>query len=152
MEVEMEQVSQFKDNHRARQFPKELPTEAVQDLRADAHACKAYQRELQQASDHLRRANRDLGELAAFIAASLTTITAVEAVINIAVDKIGLEKATLQTAFDIYIGFLVAILILGAFRFGVVMQRRSRAERELDHAKKGIYTFCPTEQWLKREE
>jgi hypothetical protein len=52
--------------------------------RGNAHACKACQRVYQQACDRLKRAERDLGETAAFIAASLTTATAIEAVINIA--------------------------------------------------------------------
>ncbi len=148
----MQQTAQFKDNHRAKQFSKDARIQEVQDPLARTRACKAYQIDLQEASDHLHRANRDLGELAAFIAASLTTVTAVEAVINIAVDKIGFPKETLHVAFDLYIGFLAAILILGLLRFGIVMHRRSRAEKELDHAKKGVYTFCPTEQWLKPEE
>lgn len=137
----MEQTKQFRANHGNQQFP-----------RANVHACKASQWALHQAEDHLRRANRDLGELAAFIAASLTTVTAIEAVINIAVEKIGLSTGILHTAFDVYIGFLAGILILGAIRFGVVMRRRARAEKEMDRAKRGIYEFCPTEDWAKLEE
>ena len=148
----MEQTNQFKENHRAKQLPKGSRVQEVHDPLAKARACKAYQVDLQEASDQLRRANRDLGELAAFLAASLTTVTAVEAVINIAVDKIDLSRVILHVAFDVYIGLLATILILGLIRFGVVMHRRARAEKELDHAKKGVYTFCPTEQWLKPEE
>ena len=148
----MEQTAQFKDNHRAQQFQKNDRLQDVQDPLANVRACKAYQVDLQEASDRLRRANRDLGELAAFIAASLTTVTAVEAVINIAVDKIGLARQTLHVAFDVYIVLLAAILLLGILRFTVIMHRRAQAERKLDQAKKGVYKFCPTEQWLKHEE
>jgi cytochrome c biogenesis protein CcdA len=149
MEVEMEQTNQFRANHRSMTLPETVqPNESL----ASIHACKASQRGLQQANDHLRRANRDLGELAGFIAASLTTVTAVEAVINIAVDKIGLQKDILQVAFDTYIGFLIAILVLGVLRFGIVMRRRAQAEREMDRAKRGIYEFCPVPQWPKAEE
>jgi hypothetical protein len=152
MEFEMEQTNQFRANHGVKQFPKESPADDAQDSLANVRACKVYQVDLQQANDHLRRANRDLGELAGFVAASLTTVTAVAAVINIAVDKIGLAKGILQVAFELYIAFLVAILILGVLRFALVMQRRARAEKELDHAKQGVYRFCPPKQWLKSEE
>jgi hypothetical protein len=148
----MEGTSQFNGNQRAKQLPKDARLQEVQDPLAKVRACKSYQVDVQEASDRLRRANRDLGELAAFIAASLTTVTAVEAVINIAVDKIGLARQTLHVAFDGYIGLLAAILFLGILRFTIIMHRRARAERKLDQAKKGVYTFCPTEQWLKPEE
>jgi hypothetical protein len=152
MEVEMEQTKQFRANHGNRQFPDGSRMDEVTGLRANVHACKASQRNLQLAGDHLARANRDLGELAGFIAASLTTVTAIEAVINIAIDKIGLATEILHMAFDVYIGFLAGILIVGVLRFGVVMRRRARAEKEIDQAKKGIYEFCPTEDWTKLEE
>ena len=148
----MEQINQFQVNRGNGQSSAGSRIEEVTGLRAHTHACKASQRDLQLATDHLGRANRDLGELTAFIAGSLTTVTAIEAVINIAVDRIGLATSILHLAFDIYIGFLVAILILGVLRFGVVMRRRARAEKAIDRAKRGIYEFCPVEEWSTREE
>lgn len=148
----MEQINQFQVSRGNGQSSVGSRIEEAAGLRAHAHACKASQRDLQLASDHLRRANRDLGELAAFIAGSLTTVTAIEAVINIAVDGIGLPTSLLHLAFEIYIGFLVAILVLGVFRFAVVMRRRARAEKEMDRAKRGIYEFCPVDEWSKHEE
>jgi hypothetical protein len=152
MEVDMEQINQFQVNRGNGQASAGSRIEEVAGLRAHAHACKVSQRDLRLATDHLGRANRDLGELAAFIAGSLTTVTAIEAVINIAVDRIGLSSVILHLAFEIYIGFLVAIFILGILRFGVVMWRRARAEKAMDRAKRGIYEYCPTEEWSTREE
>ena len=148
----MEQTKKFRANHGTIPFPERSLPDDEPELLAHAHACKASQHALEQASDHLRRANRDLGELAGFIAASLTTVTAIEAVINIAIDKIGLPAEILHMAFDLYIGFLAAILILGVLRFGVVLRRRARAEKELDLAKRAIYKFCPLPQQHKAEE
>jgi len=54
----------------------------TQPLKAEGHACKASLRGHQQARDHLKRAERDLGETAAFIAASLTTVTAIQAAVG----------------------------------------------------------------------
>jgi hypothetical protein len=116
------------------------------------HACRAYQRGFQQERDRLRRANRDLGETAAFIAASLTTVTAVEAVINIAIDKIGLSRAILQTAFNVYVAVFALILLWGAIRARIALRKRAQAERDLDEAKKGIFEFCPEDQWPRFEE
>jgi hypothetical protein len=152
MEAEMEQTQQFRGNHGNKKLPERLQQDEVSGLRANVHACRSSQWTLQHAGDRLRRANRDLGELAAFIAASLTTVTAIEAVINIAVGKVGLEPNILQLAFDLYIGFLAGIFILGALRFLIVMRRRARAEKEMDRAKRGIYEFCPTEDWTKLRE
>lgn len=148
----MEQTKQWRSNHGRGQISEGSRIENVPGLRANAHACKASQRDLQLAKDHLGRANRNLGELAAFIAASLTTVTAIEAVINIAVDRIGLDPEILHLAFEIYIGLLAGILILGFLLFAVVLRRRAQAEKEMDRAKKGIYEFCPTEDWSKHEE
>lgn len=148
----MEQTKQFRGNHGTRTFPDTVLPDEAPEVLAHTHACKASQHALEQASDHLRRANRDLGELAGFIAASLTTVTAIEAVVNIAIDKIGLPTEILHTAFDLYIGLLAGILILGTLRFGVVMRRRARAEKEIDHAKRSIYKFCPMPQQHKAEE
>ncbi len=50
-----------------------------QPSRGKVHACKASQRGYQQACDRLKRAERDLAETTAFIAAALTTVTAVQA-------------------------------------------------------------------------
>jgi hypothetical protein len=123
-----------------------------QQLRGTAHACKASQRSLQQATDKLRRANRDLGETVGFIAASLTTVTAVEAVINIAVEKIGLSPKLLQMAFGAYILLLAAIFIWGAIRSRNALSKRTHAEQDFDQAKKSIFEFCPMDQWPKPEE
>lgn len=148
----MEQTTLFRTNHGTRQISEPLPEQELQGSRVSFHACKASQRGFQQASDRLRRANRDIGEAAAFLAASLTTITAVEAVINLAVGTLGLEESILQVAFDIYIAFLIAILVLGVLRFAVVLSRRARAEKEVDQAKQAIYQFCDVGQWPKTEE
>jgi hypothetical protein len=123
-----------------------------QPSKGRVHACQASQRNLEQASDRLRRANRDLGETAAFIAASLTTVTAVEAVINIAVEKIGLSLKFLQTAFGVYILLLVMIFIWGTIRARSALSKRYHAEQDFDQAKKCIFEFCPVEQWPKPEE
>lgn len=148
----MEQINQFQVNRGNGQASAGSRIEEIAGLRAHAHACKVSQRDLRLATDHLGRANRDLGELAAFIAGSLTTVTAIEAVINIAVERSRLDPSILSMAFDVYIGFLVAILILGILRFGVVMRRRARAEKAMDRAKRGIYEYCPVEEWSTSEE
>lgn len=129
----------------------EKPAESQQSI-GKIHACKASRRGYQQASDRLRRANRDLGETAAFIAASLTTVTAIQAVISIANDKLGLSRDILQLAFNGYIGIFILILLVGAVRANNALRRRAKAEKEIDQAKKGIFEFCPTEQWPKLEE
>ena len=148
----MEQTTVIRSNHSAKQISERFPLEEIQGLRVSAHACKASQRTYQQATDRLRRANRDLGEAAAFLAASLTTITAVEAVINMAVNTLHLEENVLKLAFDGYIGFLIVILTLGVLRFAVVLYRRAQAEQELDQAKRNVYQFCDVGQWPKAEE
>lgn len=128
-----------------------LPDESRQ-TNANAHACKACQRVYLQARDRLKRADRDLGETVAMIAASLTTTTAVEAVINIAHDKINLSREFLLATFDVYIVAFLLILVWGAFRSRRAIYRRAQAEKEVDQAKKGIFQFCPGEQWPKTEE
>jgi hypothetical protein len=148
----MEQTALFRSNHGTTQVSEQFPEQASQRLRVNFHACKASQRGFQQATDRLRRANRDLGEAAAFLAASLTTITAVEAVINLAVDKLHLEEAFLQLAFDVYIAFLIGTVVLGVLRFAVVLSRRAWAEKEVDQAKQAIYQYCDVGQWPKSEE
>lgn len=113
--------------------------------KADSHACRAYQHVYQQARDHLRRAERDLAETAAFIAGSLTTVTAIQAVITVANDKLELSKNVLQMAFQGYVTVFLLILVLGALRVRTAMRRRTQAEKEMDQAKKGMFVFCPTE-------
>lgn len=113
--------------------------------RADGHACRAYQHVYQQAIDHMRRAERDLAETAAFMAASLTTVTAIQAVITVANDKLELSKDILQMAFQGYVAVFLLILLLGAVRVRSAMRRRTLAEKEIDQAKKGMFVFCPTE-------
>lgn len=147
----MEQTTLLRSNG-IRQLSEQVPVQDVQGLRASAHACKASQRGFQQANDRLRRANRDIGEAAAFLAASLTTITAVEAVINLASGTLHLQENILKLAFDLYIVFLFAILTAGVLRFAVVLNRRAQAEKEVDEAKQAVYRFCEIEQWPKAEE
>jgi|GEM_PF-2589752 len=122
-----------------------------QTAKGRVHACQASQRFLQQAGDRLGRANRDLGETAAFVAASLTTVTAVEAVINIAIDKVGISHEILQVAFKVFAVLLVWIIMWGAIRARDAIQRRTQAEKDIDQAKKGIFEFCPVDQWPKLE-
>lgn len=117
-----------------------------------AHACKVSQRTFQQAQDRLKRASRDLGETAAFMLALVTTASAVEAVISIADTKVHFSPGHLKTAFDIYLVLFVSILVLGGLRCWDAIHRRSQAERDIDQAKKGIFEFCPGDQWPKSEE
>ena len=118
----------------------------------DLHACKNSQQRFWQARARLRRANRDLGETAAFIAASLTTVTAIQAVISIANDKLGLSQNILQIVFDVYIALLILIFVWGAIRANHAIRRRARVEREIDQTKKGIFDFCPVDEWPKDDE
>jgi hypothetical protein len=147
----MEQTNQFGSNH-AERFAEKFRSQERIKARVNSDPCLDSQRRLQVANDHFKRANRDLGEVAAFIAASLTTVTAIEAVTNIAVEKIELPKEILRMAFDGYVVFLVAILILGSLRFARVLHRRTQAEKEMDQAKNGIYASCDVKEWLKPEE
>ena len=148
----MEQTKLFRSNNGVNQFPRNFQQGEKQEPLVNARACKASQLSLEQANDRLKRANRDLGETAAFIAASLTTVTAVEAVINIAVDKIGLSKQILQTAFDGYIAIIVLIFVWGLVRTRDALHKRARAEKEIDQAKRGIYEYCSIERLPKPEE
>lgn len=120
--------------------------------RGESHACKASLRGYQQARDHLKRAERDLAETAAFMAASLTTVTAIQAMITVARDKLELSKEVLQLAFQGYVAVFLLILILGALRVNHAIRRRTRAERDIDQTRKGIFEFCEPEQWRKAEE
>ena len=145
----MEGIIQERGNHGAQRFKR---LEENQKSIGKCHACKASQRTLRLAGDRLKRANRDLGETAAFILASLTTVTAVEAVINMAVKQIEISQEFLKTAFHVYITIFILIFLWGAFRSGVAIHNRARAEREIDQAKKGIFEFCSEEQWSKTDE
>src|SRR5512145_1996640 len=124
-EVEMEQTNY------AQIYPapaKKFPFEENHQSKGKMHACKASRRGYQQARDHLRRAERDLAETAAFIAASLTTVTAIQAVITVAKDKLELSKDILQLAFQGYVAVFLLILLLGAVRVRNAIRRRSQAE------------------------
>ena len=107
--------------------PAKQPLNGNHLLKADIHACKASQRGYQQARDHLRRAERDLAETAAFIAASLTTVTAIQAVITVARDKLELSREILQMAFQGYVGVFLLILLMGALRVSHAIHRRTQA-------------------------
>src|SRR5687768_2194587 len=124
MEVEMERTN----HERVRPPAKVLTLGQNQQTKAEIHACKASRRGYQQARDHLRRAERDLGETAAFIAASLTTVTAIQAVITVARDKLELSRDILQLAFQGYVGIFLLILLLGALRVRSAIHRRTQAE------------------------
>jgi hypothetical protein len=148
MEVEMEQT-----NHDTLRLPTAiLPFAEPYQSKAEIHACKASRRNFQQARDRLRRAERDLAETAAFIAASLTTVTAIQAVISLARDKLDLPKELLQVAFQGYIAIFVLILLLGALRVRSAIRRRTQAESEIDRTKRSIFEFCPMDQWPGPDE
>jgi hypothetical protein len=148
MEVEMERT-----NHdQVRPSVKITTIGQTQPSKAESHACKASLRGYQQARDHLKRAERDLGETAAFIAASLTTVTAIQAVITVARDKLELSKDILQLAFQGYVAVFLLILLLGALRVSQAIRRRTRAERDIDQTRKGIFEFCDPDQWHAAEE
>ncbi len=148
----MEQLIQERTNHGSRNPIEFIQLEENPQSRGRVHACKASQRTLQWAEDRLKRANRDLGETAAFMLGLMTTVTAIEAVINIADNKIHISSLYLQIAFDVYVVVFLLILFLGGLRSFDAIHRRSQAEKEIDHAKKGIFDYCPEEQWPKFEE
>jgi len=150
-------VPERKNNRRVDGHPSGLPEYASLNNKSrtlgELHACKNSQQRFWQARARLCRANRDLGETAAFIAASLTTVTAIQAVISIAAnDKLELSSDILQFAFDGYIVILLLIFVWGAFRANKAIRRRTRAEREIDQTKKGIFDYCPIDEWPKDEE
>ena len=147
----MEQTNQLRSNH-AERFSEKLRSDERTKSTAGLVAYRNSKRRLEWASDQIARANRDLGEMAAFIAASLTTVTAVQAVINIAIDRLGLAKEILQIAFNAYIGILIFILLVGSLRFVRIMYRRTRAEKEIDRAKQRIFEFDDVKDSLKPEE
>jgi len=147
----MEQTNQLRSNH-AERFAEKLRSGERTKSTTSLVAYRNSKRRLEWANDQIARANRDLGEMAAFLAASLTTVTAVQAVINIAIDRIGLAKEILQIAFNTYIGVLIFILLVGGLRFVGIMRRRARAEKEIDRAKQRIYEFDDVKDSLKPEE
>lgn len=140
-------------NHDRVRLPAQMPAiRQNHQSKADVHACKASRRGYQQARDHLRRAERDLGETAAFIAASLTTVTAIQAMVTVARDKLELSREILQLAFQGYVAIFLLIFLLGAWRIRNAMRRRTQAEKEIDQTKRGIFEFCPMDQWPKAED
>lgn len=139
------------DRVRAERPAETLTLGQTQGSKAEIYACKASLREYQQARDHLKRAERDLGETAAFIVTSLTTVTAVQAVIAFVQDKLALSIEVLQVAFLSYMTIFIFIFVLGALRIGSAVRRRAKAEREIDRMKRGIFDFCPPDQWTKPE-
>lgn len=148
----MEQINQGRTNHWAERLAEKDQMGENQRSRGSVHACRASQRGLQQAQDRLRRANRDLGETAAFVAALLTTATAAEAVVNISIEKIDMSKEILQGAFGAYSAVFILVLVWGAIRGSRAIRRRAQAEKDVDQAKKGIFEFCPGDQWPMSEE
>ena len=148
----MEYINQFGTNHQAERAAEKFQLEQTLKSRGNVHACRASQRDFQQARDRLNRANRDLGETAAFLVASLTTVTAFQAVISLANKELALSLDVLQLAFLAYIVVFVLLLVLGALRVANALHRRTRAEREIDRTKKGIFDFCSVEEWSKVEE
>src|SRR5688500_4461816 len=100
-------------NHdRVRPPAKPLTFGQTQQTKAEVYACKASLREYQKARDHLKRAERDLGETAAFIVTSLTTVTAIQAVIAFVQDKLQLSVEVLQLAFLSYLTIFVLLFVL----------------------------------------
>jgi len=148
MEVEMEQIGQFRVNHGSQK----VQVAENHPPKAKIQACKASQREFQQACDRMKRAERDLAETAAFMAASLTTVTAIQAVISVAKDKLELSKEVLQFAFQGYVVIFILIFLLGALRIRNAILRRTQAEKDIDQTRKGIFEFCEPTQWPKPEE
>lgn len=144
----MEQVNYFRANHETQKAAEQ----ENDPPKARFHACKASQRGYQLACDRLKRAERDLAETAAFMAASLTTVTAIQAVVSLARDKLELSKDILQLAFQGYVAVFLLIFLLGAMRIRSAIYRRSQAEKEIDQTKKAIFEFCEPPQWPKPEE
>ena len=125
--------------------------EENQQTLGEKHAIRTYRRLYLHACDQFKRADRDLGEIAAFVAASLTTATAIEAVMTVANDKLELSKNVLQEGFYVYIGIFLLILLYGVIRGRKAIQNRSNAEKEIDKAKEGLFRYLPAEQWPENE-
>jgi uncharacterized membrane protein YcjF (UPF0283 family) len=113
--------------------------------------CRRAQRDYRLALDSLARARRDLGETAAIMAATLTTVTAIQAVISIAVDRLALPIDYLQWGFYVYIAVIVLIFLVGIIRSLFAFRRRGRAEREMDRAKAEIFIQCSQDLWPEPE-
>ena len=122
------------------------------ESKAKMHACKASQRGYQQARDHLRRAKRDLRETTTFLIASITTVTAIQVVISVARGSLNLSGDIFEWTLQIFIAVLFLLLLLGGGRIGSALRRRTRAEQEVDQARKGIFEFCPRDLWPETEE
>ncbi len=129
----------------------EIRPDQSQPSTAHNHACRRCQHDYWLALDRLRRANRDLAETAAVMAASLTTVTAIQAVISIAVDRLNLPKDDLEWALYAYVAVIASIFAIGVVRSMKAFGRRGKAEREIDRAKGGIFEFCPEVQWPQPE-
>ena len=147
----MQQTNQIRSNHAERFAERFQRAESLKPI-DNIRACRTSRQKLERDTDRLNRANRDLGETAAFVAASLTTVTAVEAVINIAVDRINLGQEVLRAAFFVYIGLFAAIFIWGAIRTLIALHNRAGAERDVDQAKRGIFDYCGEDPLSKAEE
>jgi len=147
MEVEMERTN----HERVRPPANTLTLGQTQQTKADVHACRVSLREYQKARDHLKRAERDLGETAAFIISSLTAATAIQAVIAFVEDKLQLSTEVLRLAFLSYITIFILLFLLGTLRISNAIHRRAKAEREIDQTKRAMFDFCSTDQWPKPE-
>jgi len=147
----MEQINFAGVDYKTIQLDVSHPSDNRQPI-VITYARKAWHRLYLDARDHFRQADRDLGETAAFVAASLTTATAIEAVITVANDKLGLSKSILQEGFYTYIGIFILILASGLLRGRNALRRRARAEKELRQARKGIFKYFKLEEWSKLEE
>ena len=146
----MEQANFAGTNLQATRFT-DIHQSVSQKSLGNKHARKACMRLYHHACDQFKRADRDLGETAAFVAAALTTATAIEAVMTVANDKLGLSKEVLQEGFYVYIGVFLLILLYGFMRGRRAIQRRANAEKEIDQAKERIFRYCPDEQWPNSE-
>jgi hypothetical protein len=147
MEVEMERT-----NHdRVRLSDKILNFDQNQQTKAEIYACKVSLREYQKARDHLKRAERDLGETAAFIISALTTATAIQAVIAFVEDKLQLSTEVLRFAFMSYITIFILLFLLGTLRISIAIHRRAKVEREIDQTKRAMFDHCSQDQWPKPE-
>lgn len=132
----------------------------ITELKAE-EVCKIAQRDYQLARDHLKRANRDLGETAAVLLGSLTAVSAVGAVINIAVDKAGLSSEVMVAGFQrnlpldlllIYIALIAVLFGWGFLRIVIAFLNRWQAEKQIDQSVAQIYESCPGKLWPKIEE
>jgi len=148
MEVEMEQTNY------SRMYPAPSSKPAVGEnhqSKADMRACKVSRHAFQQACEQLKRAERDLAETAAFMVTSLTTVTAIQAVIAIAKTDLQLSTEVLRLTFLGYTVIFSLIFILGALRIRAAIRRRTKAEREIDQTKRAVFEYCSPDQWPKLE-